>query len=171
VSPSAESLLERNRRFGVRSCGANTAAFDTTALRIGLRPNCPVTFDVSTYEGRGIAITGSTALLSQEDSTTRDEVNLATHQPAGELSTAGGPAGGFGALSLDQGGKLWGAKYSATEGNIDVIGGDGAVHTVFNAAELDPEDTYIDGLAAAPDGTFWVSGEGLRWCTSPTATQ
>lgn len=119
-------------------------------------------FDISTYEARGIAITGSTALLSNEDSAAIDEVNLASHESAGEIATTGGPASGFGALAVDPTGRLWAAEYSSTEGNIDLIGAGGAVQKVFNAAELDPEDTYVDGLAIGADGSFWISGEGLQ---------
>jgi PKD domain-containing protein len=113
-----------------------------------------------TNGGRGLAISGSTAYVSSTDEPIY-VVDLAAHQTTGTLETKGRVPGGFGALTGDPSGQLWGSEYQ-NEGFIDKINGAEAVEPVFNGAEFAPEPAIaIDGLSADSDGTFWLKGEGI----------
>jgi PKD domain len=109
--------------------------------------------------GRGIAISGSTAYISSASEPIY-VVDLATHQTTGSLETRGRVPGGFGALTADPSGQLWGSEYEE-EGWIDKINGAEAVERVFNAKAFDENNTGIDGLSADSDGTLWLKGEGI----------
>jgi len=116
-----------------------------------------------TNGGRGLAISGSTAYISSTDEPIY-VVDLAAKQTTGTLETRGQVPGGFGALTGDSSGQLWGSEYQ-NEGWIDKINGAESVERVFNAGlfELlnEPENWGIDGLSADSDGTLWLKGEAI----------
>jgi PKD domain len=111
--------------------------------------------------GRGLAISGSTAYVSSTEEPIY-VVDLATQQTTGTLQTKGAVPGGFGALTGDPSGQLWGSEYE-NEGWIDKINGAESVQQVFNGAEVfGPEPAIaIDGLSADSDGSLWLKGEGI----------
>ncbi|MHB8491906.1 MAG: PKD domain-containing protein [Solirubrobacteraceae bacterium] len=133
-----------------------TSAFGTVGAQLTWFVPSPGS---GTNGGRGIAISGSTAYISSTDEPIY-VVNLATHQTTGTLETKGVVPGGFGALTGDPSGQLWGSEYQ-NEGWIDKINGAGAVEEIFNAATFDANNTGIDGLSADSDGTLWLKGEGI----------
>jgi len=114
--------------------------------------------------GRGLAISGSTAYLGSQDEKI-SEVNLATHASVGSLETLPSVPFGFGALTVDPAGHLWGAEYNVSDGWVDHVDlASGATERAFNAKELEgglhSENIQMDGLSADSDGTLWLKGEG-----------
>jgi DNA-binding beta-propeller fold protein YncE len=125
-------------------------------------------------DGRGIAVLGasSDAYYSTADgANVIDRVNLATHASEPILTTTLGqidPGRAFGALAYDAAsGTLWAAEYAGNHGLVDRVDrASGAVTRMFDAHDLDPANTGIDGLAVAQDGSLWLSADGLGTATT-----
>lgn len=125
----------------------------------------------STGLGRGMAMTSTTSTKAYYSAYMRTQdklriVDLKTHEYLGDLDTdmeAYDVGRDYGSLSLNRAtNELVGARYSSISGNIDSIStGTGAITPLFNARDISLFLSGIDGLAADPDGTFWISGDGI----------